>query len=260
MAQDELTTTGAGAEGQQPSQRPVAADGEAQAPADVKANQPEIDLSKVDLSTLPQWRALEAKLQRQRDEAVRRAQEAEAAAEAAREAARQAALSTTRERLVAEGIEPQKVTELLAPLEDTVREQALRYVRARVKADLAEAGLSEADLPQVGGQPYYGRSEQEWTAIVAEAKALKELRLAREEEEKRVAALKAQAKEEGMGDRRSSGADRITNAEPTPAGKGLAALKAEMQSRLKDATGNRVAQIRREYRAKAREAGLTPDW
>jgi len=247
---------GAGAPSQQPQQ------GQAE-PAETvaganEAQQP--DLSKIDLSTLPQWRALEAKLQRQRDEALRRAEQAEAREQAAREAARRAALVSTHEKLVAEGLEPEKATAILAPIEETVREQAARYVQAKVKADLAEAGLSEADLPQVNGQPYYGRSEQEWSGIVAEAKALKELKRTREEEERRLAALKEQAKQSETQERRATGADRLATGEPTPLPKGLAAIKAQMQKELEGATGNRTAVIRRNYRVRAREAGFNPDW
>jgi hypothetical protein len=78
--------------------------------------------------------------------------------------------------------------------------------------------------------------------------------------EAKLADLEAKVKEVEKNDRRATGADRIAGGEPAPAARGLVAIKAEMQTALQGATGNRTAQIRRDFRYKAQNAGFRPDW
>lgn len=245
---DEQTANGAvqaGTERVEPvaEPKPTVAEGGEQAETPAKPEP-------IDLSQIEEFRRYDANRQRKEAELERRVREAEAKAAAVEQLARkERSLSTTRSRLLGEGLDEKSVREVTADQEIEV--QQLRAYKT-MRDLLDEYGFTSDQLEK----DEWGNGPEELRQNLTRKKAKLELEKARaeiEEAKKEAERLKTEAqklaKEAELGERRATGADRLAGGEPMPRPADQEALWSEYQKAVNKAlTGLHKVQIRQQFR------------
>jgi Skp family chaperone for outer membrane proteins len=193
-----------------------------------------VDLEKIDLHTIPNFRKYDAEMQRKVAEATRRANEAEARAQ-------EAQLATMQENLRAQGLDEQAIKKNTQPM-------VAQLVTLQRDNILLRLGMQMEDI-EPGD---YGNSPTDLERNLTRKKKLRDEERALEERRRELAELEkqtmAKAKDEERESRKASGADRQVpvTSEPSPG------LEAEWKAEVKAARakGGDVALINRKYRKK----------
>jgi len=231
---EEKNPQGATGEGpQSPSPTAVAEPGTEAAPT--------ADLSKLDLSTLPQFREYDSKMQKQVADSKRETREIAARVAQEREMAqRDSAFAFTRSNLEHQGLDEKAIAGTLGPLATQLGQERSRNEQRSI---MDEFGFAPSDLKPED----YGQSANEMRANLRLKRERLEIASERQEIERMKAEtvkLKAQAEKEV---RRETGADRVTSVGATPAPEGTDALLAQMRKEM-IANPRQAINIKHKYR------------
>ncbi len=230
---DEQTTQGAALEGAPaPSQEAVAT--EAVTP-------PQPDLSKLDLSTLPQFREYDSKLQKRLAQAERQAQDAETKL-------RQVDLERMTASLKAEGLDDAAIarsTESVRKQIEDLEMRRLQLLADGVQAKGRAAGLTDEQITRVP----LGRTPEEYERAMDLAVAAHSAERQKRELEAELAKRDKAAAEAAQANRRESGAERLAGGEPEPHVSEQEQMRKDYESELKvSRSAHQTREIRQKYR------------
>jgi len=206
--------------------------------------------STVDLSTLPQFQKYDANMQRRVAEATRRAEAAEQAVRNVQEEARkEASLAQMRSSLEADGLDEERIKQIVGPLEQELISTRLRneYLETVFKS-----GLSQEELAQVDK----GSSREEFEVNITSFKAQKALKEAErlkaealKEAERIKAEVQEMAKTKELENRKVSGADRLAGGQPEPTPDEATQLRQEYDAAIARCTTRpEMLRIRQNFR------------